>query len=110
MGYYDAARGPLHSGMQSLWGADYADNRQTFVTALNLNTYELSSEQKTMVQQRIRRPIFALIQHGHFDAARERLTSVAREMPQLFSLIGLHYLLGPYEERTPMAGELPESS
>lgn len=108
LGYRDKLSPAMTARMRSLWKGDYSDNRQIFTAALNIYGASLGSRLQRDVQHKLRRPVYALIQHGHFDEAHEMLAQAAASDHgrQIFSPISLRFLLGPdySKEKTPDPG------
>lgn len=96
MGYHAMARAVTVDAMRQRWdGEDYADTRQTFITAINISVAHLRTDlERSKVRKRACEPAFESIRDGNFPEARACLAQAATYDPNLFTSIGLRHLLG----------------
>ncbi|HEX8763173.1 MAG TPA: hypothetical protein VF733_05455 [Candidatus Saccharimonadales bacterium] len=96
LGYRDKLAPILRGEMRKLWGDQYSSYRQAFTTALNINSAGLGDRIQRYAHNKVRRPAYALIQQGHFNAARDLMAEEAatEDGKRIFSPISLQYLLG----------------
>lgn len=99
---YRAKSGPaLEQAMRQQWGdADYSRKRDTFITALNLNTHMLSTTDSRALQNEIRKPVLQFIGNGEFEAAFTLLQTAAGKDRRPFSQVARKFLLGPRKDQT----------
>ena len=93
VGYRAKSAPTLDQSTRDLLGDDnYSKKRETLITALNINSSELSPQDRDDVQKRLRKPVLRLIGQEDFDQARAELQKAADKTPQLFSLAAQRFL------------------
>lgn len=91
-GYRAKSAPTLRSTMQTRWSEAYGYNRAVFATALNINAKDLNTAERSKIQNKLRRPVFAHIGQGNFEAAYGLLREYSIKQPGLFALPGLQFL------------------
>ncbi len=86
LGYRIKAASALRNTMKDLWGKDsYLNNREVFITALNLNSQNHKGGDREIIQDTFRKPALAAIGQGRFNLALTKLQEAYLHDRYMFS-------------------------
>lgn len=93
LGYVEKSRELLRKSMRKMWGQEYEENRQIFLSASFMRIGTLEKPERANVYDK-RKQIFASLAGDDFPKAKEQLQEVAQAQPDVFSRPGQEFLLG----------------